>query len=291
MVSAWDNSRRATLFAATILAGCARAVSDEGDPSASVDAASDAASDGAIHDGSYGGVDSATDTSGGGHEDPDTSVGPQPDTSVPPASACTGKSRVMTMSDPFIFDFESGSLGGWYDYGANGALNALTIGSPGALGTQHAGHLAASGLSSFGGGMGFGTGCWDTSALDGISFWAKGTAGADNKVQFQVAIPATHAVANGGDCTAKCFDHPSKQLVLTADWQQYVVAFSDLAQAGFGAPAHYSGVIMALNWVSVDANAVDFDVDEIALYKGAPLSGPVHGSSSAPVDASASGAQ
>jgi hypothetical protein len=200
-----------------------------------------------------------------------------------PPSACNGKTRVMTTADLFIGDFEGGGLQGWYDYGANGALNALAVGSPGAISTAHAGHLAATGLTGFGGGMGFGTGCWDTSALDGISFWAKGIAGADNKVQFQVAIPATHAVANGGDCLSKCFDHPSKVLVLTPAWTQYVVAFSELAQAGWGAPASYKGVIMAVNWVSVDAANVDFWVDEVALYRGTASPNPVgHGG---PVDA------
>ena len=191
--------------------------------------------------------------------------------------ACTGKTRVVSLGEDFIADFETVALSGWYDYGASGALNLLELGSPGAVGTAHAGHLAAAGLSSFGGGIGFQTLCWDTSVFDGIAFWAKGMAGSDNRFQFQVAIPATHSVANGGDCVSNCFDHPSKQLVFTTNWVQYVVPFSDLKQAGWGAPASYAGIIMALNWVSVDASTVDFWVDEVALYKGSAGTGPVGG--------------
>jgi hypothetical protein len=48
-----------------------------------------------------------------------------------------------------------------------------------------------------------------------------------------------------------------------------------LAQAGFGTPAKYDGVIMAINWVSVAASNVDFWVDEVALYSGTASIGPV----------------
>jgi hypothetical protein len=192
-----------------------------------------------------------------------------------PHSACDGKTRKITSADLFIGDFENGDLHGWYDFGANGALNLLSAGAPGAIGTARAGHLSAVGLTSFGAGMGFGTGCWDVSSLDGVSFWAKGTAGGDNVVQFQVAIPATHGVQFGGDCVAQCNDHPSKKVTLTHDWKQYTVAFADLAQAGFGAAAKYNGVMMALNWVSLSGPAVDFWIDEVALYSGKASSEPV----------------
>jgi len=190
-------------------------------------------------------------------------------------SACDGKSRKMTTADMFIADFEGSDMHGWYDYMSTGALDKLIAAGPGAVSTAKAGHLAASELMSFGGGMGFGTGCWDTSALDGISFWAKGTAGAANNIQVQVAIPATHAVANGGDCVDKCFDHPSKTIALTGDWKQYTAAFAELKQAGFGTPAQYRGVMMALNWASIEGPNVDFWIDEVALYAGTASPGAV----------------
>src|SRR5258706_8757193 len=138
--------------------------------------------------------------------------------------------------------------------------------------------MAASGLTSFGAGMGFGTGWWDVSSLEGISFWAKGTAGTDNTILVQVAIPATHSVEVGGDCVARCNDHPSAKVTLTPQWKLYTVAFSQLVQAGFGATAKYEGVMMALNWVSISGPSVDFSVDEVALYAGTADPGPVgHG--------------
>jgi hypothetical protein len=181
----------------------------------------------------------------------------------------------MTTADLFISDFENGSLHGWYDFGATGTLNDVALVSPGAVGTARAGRLAVANLPSFGAGMGFGTGCWDVSSLDGISFWARGTAGADNMIQFQVAIPATHEVEVGGDCVMKCNDHPSKKVTLTPDWRQYTVKFTELTQAGFGTPAKYDGVMMALNWVSISGPAVDFSVDEVALFSGTAQTGPV----------------
>jgi hypothetical protein len=267
------KNKEAMLAAVGVVAGCARAL-ESGDWSGA-DASRDST------DGSVDGMDWTHRDTGG----VDGNVTAPPEASVEgndsgsdaalAPSACNGKTRVMTTADLFIGDFESGGLQGWYDFSSAGALNMLALGSPGALGTHHGGHLAATGLTGFGAGMGFGTGCWDTSALDGLSFWAKGTAGTDNKIQFQVAIPATHAVANGGDCVAKCLDHPSKQLVLTPDWKQYTVAFNELTQAGWGAPAYYKGIMMALNWVSVNATSVDFWVDEVALYKGVASTKPV----------------
>jgi len=202
-------------------------------------------------------------------------------------SACDGKTRKMTIADLFIADFAGGDRRGWYDYDSSGPLNLFVADAPGAAGTNRAGHLVAVGVKSFAG-MGFGTGCWDVSALSGISFWAKGTAGTDNMIQLQVALPATHSVADGGDCVEKCFDHPSKKLLLTAEWKQHTAAWSELAQAGFGAPAKFNGIIMAINWASLAGPNVNFWIDEIALYSGVPLPGAVghgdggHGDGGAP---------
>jgi hypothetical protein len=137
---------------------------------------------------------------------------------------------------------------------------------PGASNTTRAARLSGSGFTGFGAGMGYGLACLDATGYQGISFWAKGTAGTDNNIALQVAIPATHAVADGGDCQTKCYDHPSKRVVLTASWQQYQIRWSDLAQAGFGNPATYQGIIMALNWVSLAGPNLDFSIDEISLF-------------------------
>jgi Carbohydrate binding domain (family 11) len=180
--------------------------------------------------------------------------------------ACAGKVHVLSAT---IATFEDGSLTGWYEYkdaSTGTTLNALAITMPGASTTTRALRLSGTALQAFGAGVGFGIGCGDASAFQGISFWAKGTSGTSNDIALQVAIPATHAVADGGDCTTKCFDHPQKKVLLGVDWQQYHVKLTDLAQAGFGTPATYGGLIMALNWVSLEGPNVDFSIDEIAFY-------------------------
>jgi hypothetical protein len=174
--------------------------------------------------------------------------------------------HTLAAGDTFIADFEGG-LAGWYQYkDAGGTLQPIAVVTPGAANSGHAGRLVGTGLPTFGAGMGFGLGCWNGSPFQGIAFWAKGTAGADNNIQLQVAIPATHAVADGGDCTTKCFDHPSKRVALGADWQQYRVKWSELSQAGFGTPATFQGLVMALNWVSLSGPAVDFSIDQISFF-------------------------
>jgi hypothetical protein len=180
--------------------------------------------------------------------------------------ACAGKVKTAASA---IATFENGVLTDWYEYKdstATSTLAPLAIASPGANGTSKAIHLSGSGFQGFGAGMGTMMICTDTSAFQGVTFWAKGTSGTSNNIALQVAIPQTQAVADLGDCTTKCYDHPSKKVALTASWQQYSVKFTDLAQAGFGNPASYGGIVMALNWVSLEGPNLDFQVDEISFY-------------------------
>jgi hypothetical protein len=182
--------------------------------------------------------------------------------------ACAGKTHKLP-APPLVYSFEDGSLTAWYSYKdatAGATLNPTAVVMPGANGTTRAGRLSGTGFQGFGAGVGYGLACLDAVGYQGISFWARGTSGTDNNIALQVAIPATHAVADGGDCATRCFDHPSKRIVLTPNWQQYQVKFSDLTQAGFGNPATYQGIIMALNWVSIAGPNLDFSIDEIAFY-------------------------
>ncbi|HVZ75010.1 MAG TPA: carbohydrate binding domain-containing protein [Polyangia bacterium] len=182
--------------------------------------------------------------------------------------ACVGKVHHLAATDTLIADFEASGLTNWYEYhdASAGTESPLALASPGAANTAHAAHLVATGFTGFGAGLGLGLGCWDASPFTGIAFWAKGTAGPTNVIALQVAIPATHAVADGGDCTTKCYDHPSMHVALSSAWQRFQVPFDQLEQAGFGAPATYQGMIMALNWVSLAGPDVDFQIDQISFY-------------------------
>jgi hypothetical protein len=111
--------------------------------------------------------------------------------------------------------------------------------------------------------------CAGISAFDGISFWAKGTAGANNALTFQAVLAATQAVQDGGDCTANCYNHPSKTITLTADWQQYTATWAELV-----GPVSVDGIILGLNWIT-PGPAFDIWVDEVTLYAGTAPTGPV----------------
>ena len=53
------------------------------------------------------------------------------------------------------------------------------------------------------------------------------------------------------------------------------MTFAELKQAGFGTPAQYKGVMMALNWASIEGPNVDFWIDEVELYSGTASPGAV----------------
>jgi hypothetical protein len=84
-------------------------------------------------------------------------------------------------------------------------------------------------------------------------------------------VPETNPTgAPGGDCTANCYNHPSKAVTLTDQWAPYTVKFSE-AIAG---TAKVNGRIQELLWTTPDKD-FDLHLDEIAFYKCTPPAGPV----------------
>src|SRR5262249_6384051 len=178
-------------------------------------------------------------------------------------------------------DFEGAALSlGWSTF--NDVMPTpnsfkMTQEAGGANGTAHFGHYAGTGAKTpLMGGYGVGAiynmaidkvagiYCVDISAFDGVTFWAKaGTAG--SKVGVNFVIPETNAVQDGGDCLSKCYSHPSKEVSLTTQWQQYSVTFAEAA----GGSATVKTRLQLLGWLSPDSNW-DFSLDEIRLYKGTP---------------------
>ena len=158
-----------------------------------------------------------------------------------------------------------------------------------AIDTTHFGHYAGTGAKTTAmGGYGVNTVynmaidkvakiyCVDISGFDGVTFWTK-AATAGNKVDVNFVVPETNAQQDGGDCVSNCYNHPRKELTLTASWQQYAVTFAEAA----GGTATVQGRLQILGWLSSDSNW-DFSLDEIQLYKGTSPTGPARGSDGGP---------
>jgi len=80
---------------------------------------------------------------------------------------------------------------------------------------------------------------YDARAWGGISFWA--AFGPFNPSDFPVSLGVTTMdnAWNGGICsnaTGACMDYYGTTVVLTHQWQRYVIRFQDLAQSGQGSP-------------------------------------------------------
>jgi hypothetical protein len=205
---------------------------------------------------------------------------------------CAGTgTRALAIDQGKVDDFEEAAiLAGWSSF--NDVMptpNSFKIAQEagGAIGTAHSGHYMGTGAKTpVMGGYGVGTVynmaidktsmiyCVDVTAFDGVTFWAK-AATASAKVGVNFVVPDQNAVADGGDCTTACYNHPQKLVTLTTDWAQYHVAFAD-AVGGTGAKV--KGRIQELLFLSPDANW-DFSLDEIQLYKGTPPATPVGGNS------------
>jgi hypothetical protein len=212
---------------------------------------------------------------------------------APPAATgvCAGAAtRVLTLADGKVEDFEAAAISlGWSSFdqpdngGAHDTFKMTLVTTAGAATTKQSGQYKGTGvLTVKEGGFGAGTVynvaidknlgvfCIDVSAFDGVAFWAKaGLAGKQVNVSF--VVPETNPTgAPGGDCTANCYNHPSKTVTLTDQWAQYTVKFSE-AVAG---AAKVNGRVQELLWTTPDKD-FDFSLDEIAFYKCTPPTGPV----------------
>ena len=115
--------------------------------------------------------------------------------------------------------------------------------------------------------------CVDLSEFDGISFWAKGTAGESNVLKFQIVAPATQPTDSDpvGDCatTACRFKHPAKEITLTETWTQFTIKFADLSPA-----AAYTGKVLGFNMIT-DGPDYSVDIDEVTFFTGTAPTGAI----------------
>ena len=75
----------------------------------------------------------------------------------------------------------------------------------------------------------------DLSKYDGISFRVR--RGSDSTQRLRVKVPDVATHPSGGVCTDKCFNDFGADLVMTEEWQQFFMPFSEMKQmSGWGDP-------------------------------------------------------
>jgi hypothetical protein len=253
-----------------------------------------AASDAAGTSGTAIGGSASTGAAGAGGASGVSAAGATcvPNPALPPTTGvCNGTgTRVLSLADAKVEDFEAAVISpGWSSFdqpdngGAHDVFKMSLVTTDGAATTKHSGEYKGTGILTVKEG-GFGAGsvynvaidknlgvfCIDVSAFDGVAFWAKS---AVTGKQFSVSfvVPETNPQgAAGGDCTANCYNHPSKVITVTDQWAQYTVKFSE-AIAG---TAKVNGRVQELLWTTPDKD-FDLHLDEIGFYKCTPPVGPV----------------
>jgi hypothetical protein len=204
-------------------------------------------------------------------------------------SVCDEATFALLEGQEYIDNFEDEiRFAGWYAFSDTTPPNMplpMRI-EGGALETGWAAHVGATGIKAstamggYGAGFGFGLvdpalgACVDLSAFDGISFWAKGTAGASNVLKFQIVAPATQPSDSMpvGDCTpgtACAFKHPAKEITLTEEWSQFQIKWSELAPA-----AAFTGLVLGFNMIT-DGPDYSVDIDEVTFFIGTAPTTPV----------------
>lgn len=215
--------------------------------------------------------------------------GPPDPTNTSADTNDTGTNQIEIDPDDLIDDLEDGDaviyelngrIGVWYAYndGSGGTSNPAADGgflptSGGPNGSAYAAHLVGSGFSSWGAGMGFDINNsgglvkhpFDASGYTGIAFQARGNVSVFFKVQTEAVVPT----GEGGTCTAgdSCNDAHRMVIDLDSTWQQYVVPFAMLQQAGWGQGAAWDpSSILGLQWEVEPGSAFEVVVDEVGFY-------------------------
>lgn len=110
----------------------------------------------------------------------------------------------------------------------------------------------------------------DLSKHDGIAFRVR--RGSDSTQRIRLKVPDVATKPEGGVCTDKCFNDFGADVVMTEEWQQFFIPFSEMKQmAGWGAPrppAIEKTKIYSLQFQVLEKNKnFDICVDDIAFIK------------------------
>lgn len=108
-------------------------------------------------------------------------------------------------------------------------------------------------------------GAYDASQYSGISFWAKAAPGSVTAVRLKV--PDSLTDPDAGKCS-ECFNDFGMDLMLSNEWQKYIIPFNKLTQMpGWGKPRGFSvnsSEIFGLQFqVNVQDKPFDIWVDQI----------------------------
>jgi len=208
---------------------------------------------------------------------------------------------VPTKGDPngdlTITDFESGeneydSNGLWGIFWAStdgtGTSNITDANhdwlaaSPGRQGSNHALHITGEDFTEWGAGVntslafnrdGRKNCLYDASEFSGVSFWARGeVSSASSNMLFRLQMPAIIPNTSGGSCDPEvnsCWDGHTTAVEIEECWQQYVIPFEELEQAGWGPAVEFDAQFLrSAEWTF--PSGVDFDVyiDDVAFFVG-----------------------
>jgi hypothetical protein len=107
---------------------------------------------------------------------------------------------------------------------------------------------------------------YDAHTYQGITFFAK--IGPDTAPEVRVNLTTPQTLPQGGTCSV-CYDSFGKTISFTTEWKQYVLAFGDLQQRGFGdmVPFFDANHVYTVTFGFAGPSPFDLWIDDIAFYR------------------------
>src|SRR5690606_31506141 len=136
-----------------------------------------------------------------------------------------------------------------------------------------AAHFVASGYSDWGVSWGTtlrwvdkGIKCpFNASAFNGLRFKAKG----NGRVRVHLGVPETVPTDQEGRCKERCWDTHSRIVMLSDEWETYVIPWEQLQQWGWGTEAPFTPEQVLSLQFAVDSKdlPVDFWIDDVEFTR------------------------
>lgn len=107
-------------------------------------------------------------------------------------------------------------------------------------------------------------GCaYDASAVDGVSFWSRGTGTA----VLRLSTRATVSIANGGTCASACTGRYEFEFALGDSWNYRRVTWDALSAAGSGFPVALTpDALMSIEFLLPPGVPTDLNIDFIRFF-------------------------